>query len=74
MTAKTPLDEQIERFEKAAAELELAMKHAKTSAQHLRDKEMARAWAHGFAIHGHMVRAKKLMDEIADDHATHAIP
>ena len=74
MSEKSPLDMQIERFERAAAELELAVKHAKTSARHLREREMARAWAHGFALVGHLRKAQKVVDEIADDHAKHAVP
>jgi len=69
-----PRDEQAERFDQVAAELELAAAHCRSTAKHFRDREIPRAGAHAFAAHGHWVAAGATFDEAAVAHADKAIP
>lgn len=62
------------RYEEVVAELELAIAHLKTTAAHFREKELARAGAHAFAVTGHLKKAEQKMDALAILHANHAKP
>ena len=64
------LEVQAERFDKIAAELEAAARHAKIVAIHFRNQEVARAGAHSLAMHGHVVNANNLFEEGARVHAS----
>jgi hypothetical protein len=56
-------------FERAAGELELAARHCRTAAGHMREREVPRGAAHAWAAHGHVVRAAALLEEQARTHA-----
>ena len=61
-----------ERFDRAAAELRTAADHLDIAAGHFRAGEVPRGCAHGFAAEGHMVNARRLVDENAVVHSEHA--
>jgi hypothetical protein len=61
-------------FEQAADELELAARHCRTAAGHMREREVPRGAAHAWAAHGHVVRAEALLDEQARTHAEKSNP
>jgi hypothetical protein len=61
-------------FEQAADELELAARHCRTAAGHMREREVPRGAAHAWAAHGHVVRAEALLDEQARMHAEKSNP
>lgn len=63
---------QIERYRLVAAELEKGASHARTAAKRVRDGNQPRDAAHGFAVRGHLVRADRILDEIAAEHADRA--
>ena len=69
-----PRDEAAETLERLAAELELAARHCRTAAGHYRQREVPRACAHLFAAHGHLRRAQRGLDALAEEHADHSIP
>lgn len=68
------LDTVAGRYEEVAAELSRAADHARTSARHLRDRELARGPAHAFSVVGHLVRAQRILDELAALHAERSAP
>lgn len=57
-----------------AEELEQALAHAQTVIQHLEDRELARAGAHGFALQGHLESARAKLAELAIDWSKHSSP
>ena len=61
-------------FERAADELELAARHCRTAASHMRDREVPRGAAHAWAAHGHVASAEALLDEQARVHAQKSNP
>lgn len=74
MSNLNPLQEQAQKCERAAEELELAAKHMRTMADHFRNKEIPRAGAHSLAALGHVENAKQIFAAIAANHAKNAIP
>lgn len=54
-----------ERYEQLATELDRAARHARTSAKRLLTNEPARGHAHGLMTHGHLSKARRLLDDIA---------
>ena len=68
------LEEAATQYEAVAAELEQAVAHLNTVAGHFRTKELARAGAHAFAAHGHMLNAEALFGELAKLHASRSTP
>ncbi len=63
-----------ERYDLAAAELDLAARHLRTAAGHFRAREQARGCAHAWAARGHELRATGLLDDLAQLHASKAVP
>jgi hypothetical protein len=61
-------------FDGAAEELELAVRHCRTAASHLRAQEVPRGAAHAWAAHGHLRAADALLDEQARMHARKSNP
>ena len=61
-------------FDSLASELEQAVAHARTAAEHYRSGETARGAAHGFAVQGHWARAGRTLEQLAEIHAAHARP
>jgi len=61
-------------FEDAAGELDLAAKHCRTAASHLRAHEVPRGAAHAWAAHGHVRTADGLLEEQARMHARKSNP
>lgn len=66
---KSKLENSALTYEQIALELEKAIEHFKTTAKHLRDKEIPRASAHSLAGMGHIHKAKKLLKEEIIFHA-----
>jgi hypothetical protein len=62
------------RYERAAAELELAAQHARVAARRLREQEVPRSGAHAWAAHGHQLAAQELLSQAARLHAARARP
>ena len=67
-----PLEIQARRFDALETELRLAADHARVSALHYRNTEIARAGAHALAMMGHLANAHAHFEEAAIDHAAHA--
>lgn len=61
-------------YDEAAVELELATRHCRTAAQHLREGEVPRGAAHAWAARGHLLTAEERLDEQARIHSTRANP
>lgn len=74
MGANEELEAAASLFERAADELDLAARHCRTAAGHMRDREVPRGAAHAWAAHGHMLRAGELLDEQARVHARKSNP
>ncbi|MCB1693479.1 MAG: hypothetical protein KDI19_12000 [Pseudomonadales bacterium] len=72
MTDHKALQEQSDRFEKIAEELNVAADHARITAKHYRNAEVARAGAHAFALQGHVSNARELFHASARLHASKA--
>jgi hypothetical protein len=60
------------RYEEAAIELEMAVKHLAHTVAHFRNKDVPRASAHTLATLGHMKSAQVILDEMAVQHASKA--
>jgi hypothetical protein len=56
-------------YEHVAAELEVAARHCRTTAQHVRDGEIPRAAAHAWAAFGHIQNATEQLVDQARLHA-----
>ncbi len=69
---KNELEQQSERLNLVATELEQAMKHAKIAASHFSSTEVPRACAHTLAVHGHLAVVKDILAEVAKLHKTKA--
>ena len=74
MGANEDLEAAASLFERAADELELASRHCRTAANHMRDREVPRGAAHAWAAHGHVLRAAALLEEQARVHAQKSHP
>ena len=61
-------------YDEAAAELELAAAHCKTTAGHFRNGEVPRATAHAWAALGHIRNANDRLETQAQEHAERSIP
>jgi len=57
MGANADLEAAASLFEHAANELELAARHCRTAAGHMRKREVPRGAAHAWAAQGHVLRA-----------------
>jgi hypothetical protein len=69
-----PLTQAAELYERAASELETAAAHCRIAAVRLRDREIPRGAAHGWAAHGHDLAAQELLNDAARLHAARSIP
>lgn len=65
-------DKQAQRLDLVAKELESAAKHAKISANHIRNGEIPRFAAHALAVEGHIVMARSELNTIAVFHSSKA--
>jgi len=63
-----------EKFSQAATELRSAADHLDTAAGHFRAGEVPRGCAHALAAEGHMIVARRLIDENAVTHSTRSRP
>ena len=61
-------------FDRAAEELEQALRHCRTAAGHLRSGEVPRGAAHAWAALGHLDAAEERMREQARMHARKSNP
>jgi hypothetical protein len=59
-------------LESAADELDLAVAHLRIAAGHFREGEIPRACAHTFAAEGHMIEARRQVENRAVVHRTKA--
>ncbi len=74
MAANQDLEAAAAPFDRAAEELEQAVKHCRTAAGHLRSREIPRGAAHAWAALGHLDVAEELMREQARMHARESNP
>jgi hypothetical protein len=74
MGANEDLEAAASLFENAANELELAARHCRTAAGHMRKREVPRGAAHAWAAQGHVLRAAALLEEQARVHAEKSNP
>ncbi len=74
MSQEAVFEDIAKQYEELASELELAVAHCHTVAGHFRSRELARAGAHGYAIHGHMKKSEELLNKLAKLHAEKATP
>ena len=74
MGANEDLETAARLFDDAAEELDLAARHCRTAASHLRDREVPRGAAHAWAAHGHLRVADGLLEEQARVHARKSNP
>lgn len=58
-------EDQANRLEQIAAELEKAVAHARIAAGHFRNAEVPRGCAHAFATEGHLFVVNDLLKECA---------
>lgn len=65
-------EEQARRFDQIAEEAGKVADHARIAATHFRNAEVPRAGAHALALEGHMINARRILDEIAVVHASRA--
>jgi hypothetical protein len=70
--AMTQRDQIAKMFDEIVVQLEAAGRHARTAGDHFRGSEIPRGCAHALALEGHLVTARRLLDEIATMHAQHA--
>jgi hypothetical protein len=68
------LHETAKLYEDSADELEQAMAHCRTAAQHFRDEDVPRGTAHAWAARGHLLKAEDLLDGQAREHAERSTP
>jgi hypothetical protein len=74
MSADENLEAAASLFEGAADELELAARHCRTAAEHMRAREVPRGAAHAWAALGHVRGAEELLERQARTHATKSNP
>jgi len=74
MAANEDLEAAASLFDRAGVELELAARHCRTAAGHMREREVPRGAAHAWAAHGHVLRAGTLLEEQARIHAQNSNP
>ena len=68
----TAREEQAKRFDAIVEEAGKIADHARIAATHMRNAEVPRAGAHALALEGHLINARRLLDEIAVEHAKRA--
>ncbi len=56
-----PRDEAAQDFNRIAPELERAAEHARTAANHFRERDIPSSGAHTVALFGHLEHAKELL-------------
>jgi len=61
-------------YDGIAAELEQALAHVRTAAQHFRDAEVPRGAAHAWAAHGHLLEVAERLGNQAREHARFSQP
>ncbi|WP_372371099.1 hypothetical protein [Candidatus Uabimicrobium sp. HlEnr_7] len=59
-------------YEAIADELEIAARHCEAAAQRFRQQEVPRGSSHGFAVHGHLQCAQKILNKVAEIHASNS--
>ena len=59
------LEDVAKRYDELADELEVAAAQARRTAGHFRDGSLARGPAQAFSVQGHLVRAQRLIEELA---------
>ncbi len=59
----------VKTYEAIAEELETAARHCRVAAGHLKQHDVPRACAHGFAAHGQIGQAHRRLGEVAEAHA-----
>lgn len=59
-------------YEAIAHELEVAVDHCNMAAQRFREEQVPRGCSHGFALHGHLQSAQKILNKIAQIHASNS--
>ncbi|MDH5293821.1 MAG: HisA/HisF-related TIM barrel protein [Acidimicrobiia bacterium] len=52
-----------------AEHLERGAAHARTAVEHLKDEDVAGGLAQGFSVYGHVSAARKLLDDLAENHS-----
>ena len=62
------------RYERAAEEREAAVRHLRTAARHLHERNVPRGCAHAFAAVGHIRSCEREIDENAIRHAAKSVP
>ncbi|MCO4780696.1 MAG: hypothetical protein KC646_00120 [Candidatus Cloacimonetes bacterium] len=66
------LEDQQIIFSEISKQLEDALIHSKITEGHFNDKNVPRACAHAFALDGHLVKIKQLLDKAKLNHSTQA--
>ena len=66
--------ESAENYDKIADELELALRHYRTAANHFREKEVPRGCAHAYAGWGHVNKAEAILKSESINHAENSQP
>jgi hypothetical protein len=62
----------VDRLDKLAGDLEMALKHCRTATDHMRKHDVPRFTAHVLALYGHMKMAQENFDRLATTHAEKA--
>lgn len=57
-------------YEAIADELEMAARHCHVAAARFREQQVPRGCSHGFAVHGHLQCAQKILNKVAEIHAS----
>jgi hypothetical protein len=65
-------EEQARRLDTLAGDADKIAAHARIAATHFRNGEVPRAGAHALALEGHLVNVRRLLDEVAVEHASRA--
>jgi hypothetical protein len=68
------LEAAAQTYDEIAAELEQALAHVRTAAQHFRDELVPRGAAHAWAAHGHLLEATERLGAQAREHARNSRP
>jgi ribose 1,5-bisphosphokinase PhnN len=68
------IDRTLQMLEKAAAAMAQGAEHCRVAQSHFMNREWARAAAHSWAAHGHLVEARQNLDSLATDFASRSKP
>jgi 1-aminocyclopropane-1-carboxylate deaminase/D-cysteine desulfhydrase-like pyridoxal-dependent ACC family enzyme len=74
VTADERMEAAAKLYDAAAEELEQAVAHCRTAAQHFRDHVVPRGAAHAWAALGHIRAAEESLEEQAREHARRSNP